>query len=102
MKRLIATAGLFLLASVSAFAGEWTGFVTDAKCAAAGKASAEHSGCAKGCIGGGAEAVLVDADGKIHHIANQDKITDHAGAKVTVTGSEADGKITVENVSAAD
>jgi len=102
MKRLIATTSLFLLASVSAFAGSWTGFVTDAKCAAAGKASAEHAGCAKGCIGGGAEAVLVDADGKVHKIANQDKITDHAGAKVTVTGSEADGKITVESVTSAD
>jgi len=102
MKRLIATTSLFLLASVSAFAGEWSGFVTDAKCATAGKAGAEHAGCAKGCIGGGAEAVLVDADGKIHHIANQDKITSHAGENVKVTGSVADGKITVESVSSAD
>ena len=55
-----------------------------------------HAGCAKGCIGKGEAAVLVDEAGKIMEIANQDKVKELAGEKVKVTGSMADGKITVE------
>ncbi len=101
MKRFFALASMLLLTAGLSFGGEWTGYVTDAKCANAGKAGAEHAGCAKGCIGGGAEAVIVTADGTVMQVANQDKVTGHAGEKVTITGSEADGKITVETVASA-
>ena len=99
MKRFVLMMGLMTLAAGVGFAGEWTGFVSDAKCA---KADAGHAGCAKSCISNGQEAVLVDADGNVHKIANQDKIKEHAGQKVKVTGSEADGKISVDTVTAAD
>ncbi len=102
MKRFFALSSLLVMTAGLSFAGSWTGFVTDAKCAKAGKAGEAHAGCAKGCIGGGAEAVLVDADGKIMQIADQDKVKEHAGHKVTVTGSEVDGKIKVESVTMAD
>ncbi len=102
MKRFVLILSMLALGAGVGFAGEWTGYVTDAKCAKAGKAGESHAGCAKNCIGGGAAAVLVDADGNVHEIANQDKVTEHAGHKVTLTGSEADGKITVESVATAD
>jgi len=100
MRRLIALASLFLLTASVSFAGEWTGWVTDQKCAKQGKAGEGHAGCAQGCIKGGEPAVLV-VDGKIYELDAQDKVKEHAGHKVTVSGSEADGKITVESVKMA-
>ncbi len=102
MKKMFALLSMMLLTAGLSFAGEWTGYVTDAKCAKGGKAGAAHAGCAKGCIGKGDAAVLVDADGNIHEIANQDKIKALAGEKVKVTGSEAAGKITVESAEKAE
>lgn len=102
MKRLIPLAAAFVLATGVSFAGEWTGYVTDAKCAKAGKAGASHAGCAQTCIQNGEAAVLVVEDGKIFTIENQDKVKEHAGHKVKVSGAEADGKITVESVSMTD
>ncbi len=103
MKKILTIAILTLVTAALCFAGSATGFVTDAKCAKAGKAGAGHAGCAKGCIGGGEAAVLVDADGKIYEIAEQDKVKEHAGAKVTINGMIADGKISsIESVEASD
>ncbi len=103
MKKILTIAMLTLVTAALCFAGSATGFVTDAKCAKAGKAGAGHAGCAKGCIGGGEAAVLVDADGKIYEIAEQDKVKEHAGAKVTIKGMIADGKISsIESVEASD
>ena len=103
MKKILTIAILTLVTAALCFAGSATGFVTDAKCAKAGKAGAGHAGCAKGCIGGGEAAVLVDADGKVYEIAEQDKVKEHAGAKVTINGMIADGKISsIESVEAAD
>lgn len=103
MKKIFTVTVLALMVSALCFAGSATGFVTDAKCAHAGKAGAGHAGCAKGCIGGGEAAVLVDSDGKIYEIADQGKVKEHAGAKVTITGEIADGKISsIESVEATD
>ena len=105
MKRILTIAMLTLAVFALCFADshEATGFVTDAKCAKAGKAGAGHAGCAKGCIGGGEAAVLVDAGGKIYTIDEQDKVKEHAGAKVTIKGMIADGKISsIHSVAAAD
>ncbi len=103
MKKILTIAILMLVTVALCFAGSATGFVTDAKCAKAGKAGAGHAGCAKGCIGGGEAAVLVDADGKIYEIAEQDKVKEHAGAKVTITGAVAEDKIdSIDSVEVAD
>ena len=63
------------------------------------KAAADsHAGCAKGCIKRGDKAVLVTTEGKVYQIANQDKVVDHAGQKVTLV-AEADGEnLTVSEV----
>ena len=102
MKKMITLVALLLLVTSLAFAGSVTGYVTDAKCAKADKAGEAHAGCAKGCIGGGEPAVVVTDDGKIYEVADQAKVKDHAGAKVTVMGTIDGMKITaVESVKAA-
>jgi len=95
---VILTALVFAVLAVacgSVASAEFTGHIVDAQCAGNGEVNAQ---CAQDCIKGGVPAVLVTADGKIYEIANQDKVTEHAGHKVTITGSEAGGKITADSV----
>jgi len=89
------------LATVSAMAADVTGYIVDSNCAAkqgAKSASDGHAACAARCIKGGAAAVLVDPDGKVYKIANQDKVSAHAGHKVTLTGKMDGDTITVDDV----
>jgi hypothetical protein len=75
------------------------GYVTDAKCAKAGKAGEDHAACAKKCIEGGEAAVLVtDKDHKTLAIDNADAIKGHEGHHVTVTGVVTGDSIHVEKV----
>jgi uncharacterized protein YdeI (BOF family) len=101
MKRvLIVVMAVFALSFV-ALAEDWTGYIADSKCAqakGAGAASDSHAGCAQGCIKKGAAAVLVTSEGKVYKIANQDKVAEHAGHKVTLTGKMENDTITVEDV----
>ncbi len=101
MKTLLAVLTLSALASISAFAGEFTGYVSDTKCAAAnGKkgAAAEwvkpaaFEACAKKCIQEGSQMVFVTADNKIVKISAEamPKVMPLLGHKVTLTG-EIDG-----------
>ena len=95
---------LTLFCASMAFAGEYTGYVTDAKCSPT-KAGADHAGCAKKCIEGGEKAVLADGEGKVWTIADseQSKVTPHAGHKVKITGSGSDDSIdSIENVEMVD
>ena len=88
---------MFALVCFGAIAADWTGYIIDKNCASK-KAMLGNEACAKKCITGGAPAVLATEDGKIYPIANQDKVIEHAGHKVTVTGKMEDGTITVESV----
>jgi hypothetical protein len=98
MKKVLA---VFAFAAMSAMAADWTGYVVDASCAGkqgAKAASDDHAACAARCIKGGAAAVFMTADGKVFKVANQDKVTAHAGHKVTITGKMDGDTITVEDV----
>ncbi len=90
MKRFAVTlVSALSLFAFSAMAAEWTGYIADANCAAkqgAKAASEGHAGCASGCIKKGAAAVLVTEEGKVYKIADQDKVKEHAGHKVTIAG----------------
>lgn len=101
MKKLIAASVLSLGMALSALAGEYSGYIADTNCATkqgAKAAAAGHAGCAAKCIKGGAAAVLVTEEGKIYKIADQDKVTAHAGHKVTITGNLDGETLTVESV----
>jgi hypothetical protein len=98
MKKLLAVVAF---SAISAMAADWTGYIVDETCAGkqGAKAAADgHATCAEKCIKGGAAAVLVNSEGKVYKIANQDKVTAHAGHKVTITGKMEGDTITVENV----
>ena len=97
-------AGLFLMfAATAAFAGEWTGYVSESKCGAKhNDGSAGAVSCVNACIKGGAKPVLV-VDGKVVMVANTTKIpADLYGKKVTVTGELADEKLTIATIAAAE
>ena len=88
--------------AMTAMAAEWTGYISDAGCTTkqgAAKVAADgHAGCAKSCIKRGDKAVLVTPEGKVFQIANQDKVIDHAGQKVTLVGEVDADSITVKEV----
>lgn len=87
--------------AITAMAAEWSGYISDAGCAAkqgAKVAADSHAGCAKGCLKKGDKAVLVTPDGKIFQIVNQDKVVEHGGEKVTLVGEIDADNITVSEV----
>jgi len=86
-----------ILTAMTAMAADWTGYIIDKNCASK-KGMWGNEACAKKCMGGGAPAVLVTEDGTIYNIANQDKVKDQAGKKVTVTGKMDGNTITVQDV----
>jgi hypothetical protein len=87
------------LASISAMAADWTGYVIDKNCAGK-KEMWGNETCAQSCIKRGAPAVFVTEDGKIYSIAEQDKVKEVAGKKVTLTGTMKGDTISVESVKA--
>lgn len=107
MKRVFAIAGfaatLLLAFSLTAFADDWTGWISDSGCGAKGT-SADHKDCAIKCVKEkGAKWVLVtSADKKVHAIANQDAVSEaNVGMEVKVTGSMKGKAIHVESIAAA-
>lgn len=97
MKKLLVVFGF---AAMSAMAADWTGYVIDKNCAAK-KEMWGNEACAQSCIKRGAAAVFVTEDGKIYQVANQDKVKDVAGKKVTVSGKMDKDTITVDSVKAS-
>ena len=101
MKKFAALTVLTLsFAATSAFAESLTGIVADSMCASSSKAkamTAEHASCAKKCIKGGADPVLMVGD-KVYKIANPDKLVAFAGQKVTVVGTVSNDTLTVASV----
>jgi len=94
MKKLMLFAAL---AAGSAMAAEWTGYIVDEACSGK-KEMLGNVTCAQNCIKRGSPAVLVTDDGAVHKIADQDKVKEYAGKKVTITGSMSEGSIKVESV----
>jgi len=88
---------VFGLAAMSAMAADFTGYIVDKNCASKKEMLGDEA-CAKRCIGRGAAAVLATEDGKIYQIANQDKVKDAAGKKVTLVGKADKDTITVDEV----
>ena len=88
---------IFAFAAMSAMAADFTGYVMDASCSTK-PAMKGNEACAARCIKGGQPAVLVTEEGKIYKIADQDKVTAHAGHKVTITGKLDGETISVDSV----
>lgn len=99
MKRLLATFALSAIGTMSAFAGEWTGYIADSKCKHT-DGTEKSIACTQSCIKRGGEAVFVTSDDKVLKIdkASIEKVTPHFGHKVTVTGNVAGDTLTVETI----
>jgi hypothetical protein len=84
---------------MSAFAGEWSGVISDSKCKHT-DASEKSIACVQKCVKGGGEAVFITSDDKMLKIdkASMEKVTPHLGHKVTVTGKVDGDTITVESI----
>lgn len=84
----------------TAMAEEWSGTISDSKCAKAhADASEKSQACVKKCVEGGASAVFVTGD-KVLKIADASmaKVKPHLGHKVTITGSLKDDTVTVNTI----
>lgn len=101
MKKILATAAFTVCMAMLAMAapkeGNWTGYVSDAKCGAKVDAA-----CAKKCADAGEARVFVnDADKSILKVSNQDALKGHEGHHVKVKGSVDGDTLTVASVSMA-
>ncbi len=86
-----------LVFSMTAFAGEWTGYISDTQCAndhAKAGTAAEwihpkvFESCAVKCVKEGSAAIFLTQDNKVVKIdaASMSKVMPHLGHKVSVTG----------------
>ena len=97
MKKVVVALVLVLTVfTLTAMAGEWTGYISDSKCGAKGAKDA-HADCAASCVKGGASPVFVTG-GKVYKIDDASKVADHVGHKVTITGELKGDTVNVESV----
>ena len=101
MNKILVTS-LFALAigSVSAYAEQLTGYISEAHCGKAhSSVSEKNTACIKKCMGSGSEPVLV-SDGKVMKFdaASQQKAAGHLGEEVQIDGSMAGDAITVNSI----
>lgn len=81
MKRLSI---LCLLTAALSFAGEWTGWITDRKCALSGQFAGDQH---KACVEAGQPMVFVnEVDKKIYTLTDRAKAQDLVGQKVLIRG----------------
>jgi hypothetical protein len=102
--RILAVAGFMALGvmGLSAQSAQTiNGFISDAHCGASHSSpSADATKCVKGCMKGGAQAVLV-SEGKVYKLKGEDAaIKGLAGENVTVKGTVDGDTITVTSVEA--
>jgi len=96
---LVVMAGMSFAKDKAPKAQKINGFITDAKCAKAGKSGDDHAGCSKKCIEGGEAAVLVTDDKKILSIENAAAVKGHEGHHVSVKGHVTGDSIHIDKVS---
>jgi hypothetical protein len=82
--------------------GKWTGWLSDAKCAANG-ARAAHKGCSIKCVEGGQPVVFVqDSDKKVFKLDGADKVKSLIGDKIVLEGALNGETITVSSAAKAE
>jgi hypothetical protein len=73
--------------ALAAFAGSWTGTISDSKCGAAHADGSEKSvKCAQACVKSGKAQPVLVSDGKVFKLSDASKASEHVGHKVTITG----------------
>ncbi|MCC6537743.1 MAG: hypothetical protein IT162_09355 [Bryobacterales bacterium] len=90
---------LFSLAAFALHAEEWTGAISESGCGLK-HADGGAEGCVTGCVKKGAAPVFVTG-GKVYKIANGEKVMNHLGKKVKLTGKLENETVTVDALTAA-
>ena len=111
MTKVLALAAFLPLASLAAFAENWTGtgYISDEQCAVSGSKAKKAAdwvnpdkfeSCAQKCAKAGSPLVFVTEDNKILKIdaASMEKVMPAIGHKVKITGKVDGGKVTVDSV----
>ena len=109
MNKLFAVLALSALASMTALAGEWTGYISDEKCASASAKSktaaewikpAAFESCVKKCVKDGSAVVFVTEDNRLYKIDadSMSKVMPELGHKVVVTGKIEGGTIKIDSI----
>lgn len=98
MKKSLTLAALAATFSFGLMAKDFNGYIIDESCSTK-PAMKGNVQCAQRCIKGGSPAVLLTDDGKVYKIADQAKVTDFAGKKVTISGKMSGDTISVDKVS---
>jgi hypothetical protein len=109
MKKLFAVVTFVALSSVTALAGQWTGYISDQKCASAGAKAAKASdwihpqvfeSCAKQCAKEGSKVIFLTEDNKQVNLddASLKKVMPQLGHRVSVTGTMENGTLKVDTV----
>jgi hypothetical protein len=105
MKKVVIGLGLILFVSgsvsVAGEKGQWTGWLSDAKCAANG-AKASHKGCSIKCVESGQAIVFVAEDKKVYKLQGVDRVKSVVGDRVSLSGSMEGDTITVDSVKPAE
>jgi hypothetical protein len=103
---VLAFAAVFLAAfgvTAGGKEGTWVGWVTDTHCGAPkGEPGTHSAGCVTKCVKDGASyALFTPADKKIYTITNADKVAEHAGRHVKISGTLDGEKITIKSIEPA-
>ena len=98
MKNTLTVLALGAAFSFGAMGATFKGYIIDQACSTK-PAMKGNVACAEKCIKGGSPAVLLTDDGKVYKIADQAKVTDHAGKQVTIMGKASGDTITVDSIS---
>ena len=101
MKKLIILTAFAALGSMTAFAAEWQGVISDEHCGAAhSKATKADMECVQKCIKEGKAPVFVTSDNKVLKIDAKSvaKVTPHLGHKVTVKGTLNGDTVVIDSV----
>jgi hypothetical protein len=112
MKKLAVILGFATFSAMTAAAGQWTGYISDTKCAAENSKAtsaaewikpAMFESCVKMCVKNGSPAVFLTPENKIVKIdaASMEKVTPMLGHKVTVTGKLDDGVLKIDTIADA-
>ena len=88
----------FTTFSVAADEGSWTGWISDARCAAdyAKSATASHASCAKMCLTNGGQWALSMKDGSFILDIDGSEAKQHLGHEVVIKGELDSGSNTIE------
>ena len=100
MKKIVYSSVMALsLFSFSAFAETFNAYISDSKCGAK-HAADMNAKCVASCVKGGADAVAVVGD-KVYHV-DADKVKEHLGHKVVITGKADGDKLTIDSLKMAE